>query len=382
MRFFKKTRMGSFVERPNRFVLVCELDGETIRAYLPNPGRLQELLFPGVAVWLEESDDPGRKLAYTAVAVADWRGEPVVLHTHKMNDVAQYLLERRLVPGLEGARIVGREVTRGRSRFDFLLEEGEREILLEVKSCTLFSKRVAMFPDAVTARGRKHVEELGELSRGRTRGVVLFLVNSLRPEIFLPDFHTDLAFSRALFDVRGKIKIIPLGIGWTRKLALRKKIRLLNIPWECVERDAHDSGCYLVVLRLRRARSIEVGRLGCIRFEPGFYTYIGSAKRSLSKRIERHRRLRKKMHWHIDYLRAVSEWHEVLPVLSADDLECSIALALREAAQGVIPTFGSSDCNCDSHLVWSKNDPLHTRVFHEPLQRFRMERLRFCQPEY
>ncbi len=378
MRFFKSTRKASFVARPNRFVLVCDLDGKTVRAYLPNPGRLQELLFPGVEVWLEESDDPNRKMAYTAVAVVDWRGEPVVLHTHVMNDVAQHLLERGLVPGLEGARIVGREVTRGRSRFDFLLEEGKREILLEVKSCTLFSRRVAMFPDAVTARGKKHVEELAQLSGERTRGAVLFLVNSLRPEIFLPDFHTDLAFSRTLLGVRKKIKIIPLAIGWTRRLALRKKVRLLNIPWDRVERDAHDSGSYLVVLRLRRARTIEVGRLGRIRFEPGFYTYIGSARRSLSKRIERHRRLRKKMHWHIDYLRAVAEWHAALPVLSADDLECSIASALRETAQGVTRAFGSSDCDCDSHLVWSAKDPLQTRAFQELLQSFRMERLTSC----
>ena len=378
MRFFKSTRKASFVARPNRFVLVCDLDGKTVRAYLPNPGRLQELLFPGVEVWLEESDDPNRKMAYTAVAVVDWRGEPVVLHTHVMNDVAQHLLERGLVPGLEGARIVGREVTRGRSRFDFLLEEGKREILLEVKSCTLFSRRVAMFPDAVTARGKKHVEELAQLSGERTRGAVLFLVNSLRPEIFLPDFHTDLAFSRTLLGVRKKSKIIPRAIGWTRRLALRKKVRLLNIPWDRVERDAHDSGSYLVVLRLRRARTIEVGRLGRIRFEPGFYTYIGSARRSLSKRIERHRRLRKKMHWHIDYLRAVAEWHAALPVLSADDLECSIASALRETAQGVTRAFGSSDCDCDSHLVWSAKDPLQTRAFQELLQSFRMERLTSC----
>lgn len=378
MRFFKSTRRARFVARPNRFVLVCDLDGETVRAYLPNPGRLQELLFPGVAVWLEESDDPARKMAHTAVAVADWRGEPVVLHTHKMNDVAQHLLERGLVPGFEGARIAGREVTRGRSRFDFFLEEGKREILLEVKSCTLFSRRVAMFPDAVTARGKKHVEELAQLSGKRTRGAVLFLVNSLRPEIFLPDFHTDLAFSQTLLDVRKKIKIVPLAIGWTRQLALRKKIRLLDIPWDRVERDAHDSGSYLVVLRLRRAKTIDVGRLGRIRFEPGFYTYIGSARRSLSKRIERHRRIRKKMHWHIDFLRAVAEWHAALPVLSADDLECSIASALRQRAQGVIPAFGSSDCDCDSHLVWSGDDPLQTRAFHEVLQRFRMELFALC----
>ena len=125
MRFFSDTRTATFIERPNRFVLVCSLSGKRIRAYLPNPGRLQELLFPGVKVWLEGSDDPGRKMAYTAVAIADQGGDPVVLHTHAMNDVAQHLLERGLVPGLEGTRIAGREVTRGRSRFDFLLEIGK-----------------------------------------------------------------------------------------------------------------------------------------------------------------------------------------------------------------------------------------------------------------
>jgi len=78
----------------------------------------------------------------------------VLLHTHQANTVAQYLLHQGKIPGLEGAVITDREVKMGHHRFDFQLRQGDQTILLEVKSCTLFGTRLAMFPDAVTIRGR------------------------------------------------------------------------------------------------------------------------------------------------------------------------------------------------------------------------------------
>jgi sugar fermentation stimulation protein A len=87
MKFFEPTKRCSFISRPNRF---------TVIAFLPNPGRLQELLFPGAPIYLEHSSVPGRALAYTAVAV-EREGHRVVLHTHRTNDVARYLIQERLV---------------------------------------------------------------------------------------------------------------------------------------------------------------------------------------------------------------------------------------------------------------------------------------------
>ena len=374
MRLFSELVKGTFIARPNRFSLLCDREGERISAFLPNPGRLQELLLPEAVLYLERAGDPERKMPYTAVAV-EREGRPVMLHTHKTNDAAGLLIERGLVPGLEGAEIVRREVKAGRSRFDFLLRRGGRDLLLEVKSCTLFSRSVAMFPDAVTSRGRRHVEELASLSGKGTDGAVLFMVQWPEARTFLPEYHTDPAFAAALYRARKKIAVIPVAIGWTKKLNLSRKVRRLPIPWEVVEREGRDGGSYLLILELRRRRRVGVGRLGEVTFGKGFYIYVGSARKNLRKRIERHRRLRKRLFWHVDFLRKEALFHAALPIQTGDDLECDLARDLAGFAEWSIPRFGSSDCACESHLFAMREDPLRSPRFHEFLQYWRMERL-------
>ena len=156
---FGQTIRATFLERPNRFLGRCNADGlGVVDAFLPNPGRLWELLLPGALLYLypatpsEKIYPSRRKTNYTVLAVQR-NGSPIFLHTHITNQVARYLIERRLIPPLEGAEIVKGEVSHGRSRFDFLLREHGRDLYLEVKSCTLFGNGVAMFPDAVTERG-------------------------------------------------------------------------------------------------------------------------------------------------------------------------------------------------------------------------------------
>lgn len=374
MNLFGPIIKATFIERPNRFILICNLDGKRIDTYLPNPGRLWELLFPGVIVYLEKSDNPDRKIPYTVVAVES-KGRPVMLHTHKTNDAAEHLLKKGLVPGLENATIVRREVTHKRSRFDFLLREGDRDIYLEVKSCTLFSEHVAMFPDAVTERGKRHLEELATLSSKDVRCAVLFMINSPHVQIFSPEYHTDIKFAETLLKVRDRVDIIPLAVEWDKDLRLSDKVCKVNIPWERIEREAKDRGAYLFIMKLENDTEIEVGDLGKVSFEKGFYIYVGSARKNLSARIERHKRLRKNMHWHIDYLRQVADFHAALPLRSADDLECELAATIKALAEGEVPSFGSTDCHCSSHLLYFKKDPIRSKEFHNFLQRFRMERL-------
>ena len=374
MNLFGPIIKATFIERPNRFILICNLDGKRIDTYLPNPGRLWELLFPGVTVYLERSNNPDRKIPYTAVAIES-RGRPVMLHTHKTNDAAEHLLKKGLVPGLENATIVRREVTCGRSRFDFLLREGDRDIYLEVKSCTLFSEHVAMFPDAITERGKRHLEELATLSSKDVRCAVLFMINAPDVQLFSPEYHTDLAFAGTLLKVRDRVDIIPLAVEWSKDLTLSEKVKKISIPWERIEIEAKDRGAYLFIVKLENDVEIEVGSLGRLNFEKGFYIYAGSARKNLSARIARHKRLRKNMHWHIDYLRQVADFHAALPLRSADDLECELAAALKELADWEAPSFDSTDCHCSSHLFHFKKDPIRSPGFHDFLQRFRMERL-------
>ncbi|MEJ2145150.1 MAG: DNA/RNA nuclease SfsA [Acidobacteriota bacterium] len=198
---------GIFVERPNRFLVRCRIHGRgVVEAQMPNSGRLDELLLPGVTIYLADELESSRrrvprahrraprKTRYTAWAV-DREGETIFIHTHQTNAVARNLLEQQRIPGLESAKVVRSEVPLGSSRFDFLMEENRERFFLEVKSVTLFGNGAALFPDAVTERGRRHLLELAGLGSDAARTdepkpVVLFLVHSNRVERFLPDYHT------------------------------------------------------------------------------------------------------------------------------------------------------------------------------------------------
>ena len=373
MHLFNNIIKAHFISRPNRFLIRCKLDHRIISAFLPNPGRLQELLLPGKVIYLIQEESEHRKTQYTAVAV-EREGQPIMLHTHRTNEVARYLLQHGKVPGLERVKIVKPEVRVGRSRFDFLLKEGAKEILLEVKSCTLVGKRVAMFPDAVTERGTRHLKELAKLSEEGMKTVILFVVHWPFAKIFMPDYHTDLNFSETLLRIREKVRVIPVSVGWDQDLSLLPKVNLLQIPWDHIEEEAKDRGSYLLILYLKRRSDIRIGKLGKVTFRKGFYVYVGSAMANLSKRMERHRHIRKQHHWHIDELRDVAEFHSVLAIRSSVRLECEIAKAFSDIAEWTIPGFGSSDCSCETHLFGMLRDPLLSEDFHKLLQYFRMDR--------
>src|SRR3990172_11828229 len=143
-----------------------------------------------------------------------------MLHTFRTNEVARYLIEKRQIPGLEKVKLVKSEVKAGHSRFDFLLKEGNRDILLEVKSCTLVGREVAMFPDAVTQRGARHLKELAEHSEEGMGAGVLFVVHWPFTKVFMPDYHTDLHFSQTVLSVRNRVKIIPVAVNSNHDLSL------------------------------------------------------------------------------------------------------------------------------------------------------------------
>jgi sugar fermentation stimulation protein A len=374
LKLFGPTEKAVFLRRPNRFVVICNLNGKVIKAFLPNPGRLWELLLPGAVLTLERSSHPDRKLPYTVVAI-EREGHPVMAHTHRTNDLVEHLLQQGILPVLEGTQIVRREIQHGNSRFDFLLKRGKEEIYLEVKSCTLFGRHVAMFPDAVTARGKRHVEELADLGGRGISGAVVFLICWPKAKFFLPDYHTDLEFSRTLWEARKKVSILPVSLEVSSDFSVTSNAKLLEIPWAILEKEGEDRGSYILILRLPVKKEIEVGKLGAIQFKKGYYLYAGSARKNLTQRLERHKRERKRLFWHIDYLRAHAEVHQALPIRASAPLECELADVLKKISDWEVPNFGSSDCSCDSHLFGMREDPFHSPEFISLLQYFRMDRL-------
>jgi len=367
-----------FVSRPNRFLVQCEAgDDREIRAFLPNPGRLWELLLPGATLYLRwEGEMEGRlsnrKTQHTVLAV-ERNGRPIFLHTHETNSVAQNLLENELIPPLSGSKIIQSEVRVGRSRFDFLLSHKGKEVYLEVKSCTLFGNGVAMFPDAVTTRGKRHILELAEMSRKGIRASVLFIVHHPNIEWFMPDYHTDLEFSTAMLQCKRDVQFIPAAIGWNKDLSLDSgKTKILKIPWHYLKREVKDRGSYLLIVKLAKKTAIKTGRLPESVFPAGYYVYVGSAMSGLSSRLARHRRQDKKRHWHVDYLTAEGDHILPIPIRSSERQECDIAKALSSIMQSGKREFGSSDCECPAHLFFSPTNPLQRKDFHELLQSFRM----------
>lgn len=366
---------GTFIRRPNRFVIRCNLEGGVIDAYLPNPGRLWELLLPGRTVYLvPRAPGSSGALAHTAVAV-EREGIPLLLHTHVNNAVAAALIGKRRIPGLEDATITRAEAKAGHSRFDFLLERGGRPFYLEIKSCTLVGKRIAMFPDAVTARGKRHLEELAAMSRRGIPCGVLFLVHWPHALFFLPDYHTDLAFARTFADLRKELLIKAVALTWRPDLSLAPEVREMAIPWETIEREARDSGSYLLLLHLPRAMKAQIGSLGEIPFSSGYYLYVGTARRALTKRLERHLRKKTALHWHIDYLKGYADRCMAIPVRSSTPLEHELAGAVGQIADGCVASFGSSDCDCPGHLFFFSWNPLESLPFIDLLQHFRIDRL-------
>ncbi len=95
----------------------------------------------------------------------------------------------------------------------------------------------------------------------------------------------------------------------------------------------------------------------------------------LSKRIERHCRVRKRLHWHIDFLRRVAQFHSAFVIPSSLRLECKIAKALSQIAEWKVWGFGSSDCLCETHLFGMEKNPHHSKDFQKVLQSFRKEKV-------
>lgn len=170
---------GEFLERPNRFSLWVRVNGRRELAHLPNPGRLLKVLSPGRRILLRPARGPHRKTRYTAVG-ADLAGMLVSLDSTLPNRFFPQALSQGLIPPLAGWALGRREPRLGTGRVDFLLRRGEEELWVEVKSVTWVEHGVALFPDAPTARGRRHLEELAQAAAKGARAVVAFVVQ--RPD--------------------------------------------------------------------------------------------------------------------------------------------------------------------------------------------------------
>jgi len=188
---------GRFLRRLNRFVALVEVRGRSVRAHVANSGRLRELFAPGARVYLRRQGRAGRRCPYDLALVR--LGRTLVSADARLPNalVAEALRAGRIAP-LRGFGPARAEVRHGKHRLDFVLGRRGARCLVETKSCTLVERGVALFPDAPTARGRRHLEALARARRLGTPAAVIFVVQRRDAVRFRPNVEADPAFARAL----------------------------------------------------------------------------------------------------------------------------------------------------------------------------------------
>lgn len=194
---YEKIAEALFLERPNRFVARVQLEGREETVHVKNTGRCRELLLPGkTKVYLEDCRGrENRKTGYSLIA-AEKEGRIVNMDSQAPNQVAAEWLQDGGMGAL--SRIV-REQTYGKSRFDFYYERDDgKSGFLEVKGVTLEKEGVALFPDAPTERGVKHVEELIRAKEEGYEAAILFVIQMEAVQSFTPNWETHPAFGQAL----------------------------------------------------------------------------------------------------------------------------------------------------------------------------------------
>ena len=197
-----------FLSRPNRFIAQVELDGRVETVHVKNTGRCRELLLPGCTVYLEGSANPARKTRYDLVAVEKVRpGLPplfINMDAQAPNKVFAQWMEagHGEALGLPRPTLLRPEKTWGHSRFDFYWELSEagcdRQGFVEVKGCTLEENGLALFPDAPTQRGVKHLRELMACRAAGYEAAVCVVIQMTGMTAFSPNDRTHPEFGAAL----------------------------------------------------------------------------------------------------------------------------------------------------------------------------------------
>lgn len=220
---------GRLIKRYKRFLADVELaNGEVITAHTANTGAMQGCAEPGSRVWLSRSDNPKRKCPYTWELVQTPAGVLVGINTQLSNGLVQEAIASAKVGELTGYDNIRREVRYGReqSRIDLLLEGNGAPCYVEVKNVTLEEDGIGFFPDAVTARGTKHLRELMHMVQEGARAVIFFCVQRQDVEAMSPADHIDPLYGTTLREaLAGGVEALAYGAQLSpQSIALCKRL--------------------------------------------------------------------------------------------------------------------------------------------------------------
>jgi len=206
---------GSFIERPNRFLSYVLVEGKKVSAHIHDPGRLKELLVPGAELLLRRASGTGRSTYLDVIAARDAdRWVPINSALHR--PIAERILLDGSISPFGPLRSMRSEVTYGRSRIDHYLVTGSgQEVLVEVKGCSLVKEGTALFPDAPTRRGSRHISELMAALGSGLRAGLLVLVMRCDAVRFRPNAGTDPEFATVLAEaVDAGLEVHPMALDY------------------------------------------------------------------------------------------------------------------------------------------------------------------------
>jgi len=232
MDFENKLIPGVLIKRYKRFFADIKLGNKIITAHCPNPGSMFKLLEKGNRAWITESNNQNRKLKYT-LQIIEVDNTKFCINTHITNKIVHESLEKKLVENLNGYNFIRPEKKFGaNTRFDFLLNDtkNDKKAFLEVKSVTLSRRKGhAEFPDSVTSRGKKHLENLMLANKQGYESYLMFLIQIENCRSFGIASDIDPEYSRVFKDALKKnIKVLCYDCKFSNKgIKINNKIKIL-----------------------------------------------------------------------------------------------------------------------------------------------------------
>ena len=229
MNFENKLISGLLVKRYKRFFVDIKINKQIITAHCPNTGSMYGLLKEGNKVWISKSKNPKRKLKYT-LEIIEIDHSKVGINTHLTNKIVLEAFQNNLFKEFDNISEIKPEVKFGNNtRFDFLIIEKNYKIFVEVKNVTLSRKKeLAEFPDAITTRGLKHINELIKASKKGYKIYILYLIqrNDCKHFSIAKDIDSD--YAKALKKaVKNKLNILCYDCKISSKgIKLNKQIKI------------------------------------------------------------------------------------------------------------------------------------------------------------
>jgi len=217
---------GTLIKRYKRFLAEIRLDdGTEVVAHCTNSGSMKSCLENGAEVYLTPVTDPKRRTKFTWEMIKI-NGSWVGINTANPNKLAFEAISAGLIPELSGYTNVKREVVFGDSRFDIFAENETEKCFVEVKNVSLKEGNYALFPDAITTRGQKHLKTLMEVKAHGIRAVMLYIVQRTDVEVFAPAMEIDPEYAKVLKQAVNagvevivmQIEVTPEGINIKKKL--------------------------------------------------------------------------------------------------------------------------------------------------------------------